>query len=97
MTELTDKEKCQKCGAQCCKYLTFTIAELSNDRTLKHYYQTHGCIVKGNMVIVPSRCKQLGDDDLCTIYEKRPYHCKAFKGKSKNKSKKYYVPEECLL
>lgn len=99
MGELTNKEKCQKCGAQCCKFLTFRLPGIRNDRLKMEYYKTHGCRIEGDMVIIPSKCQHLQDDNSCGIYDKRPHYCRVFKGKSKTpkEDKRFYIPKECLL
>lgn len=83
--------ECNKCG-ECCKYLTFTIKNVKRNPLLLDYYKKHGCRIEGEMIVVPSRCQHLDENNLCKIYPDRPSLCKVFKGQSFG----HYVPKECV-
>lgn len=83
--------ECKQCG-ECCKWLSFTINGLRNDRLLQEYYKAHGCKIKGNTVTVPMRCPHLTEDNKCDIHETKPFHCKTFKGQE---GKTYVKFEGC--
>jgi len=88
--------ECKKCG-ECCKWMTFSIPGLARNAIFRDYYTKHGCKVKGDVVLIPSRCQNLGEDNLCKIYPNRPSLCKAYKGKKESNLISYFVPEGCGL
>lgn len=68
---------CSKCDAWCCKQFVFQASdELPPD--VKRYFVLHGCAIRGRNIIVPLRCKHLGQDNRCLIYTTRPKFCVDF-------------------
>lgn len=67
---------CKKCGA-CCKYAAVVMDGLSKDG--RRWAEYHGQTIierQGKYVIfIPNRCSQLGDDNLCKVYDNRPDVC----------------------
>lgn len=88
--------KCLKnldiCKAACCRYFVFN-AELDDD--MREYYNMHeNTISHGNQVFILNKCKNLGPDNKCMIYPKRPKICKD--GYSKIKEGVNY-PDKCVF
>jgi len=73
---------CQECGAKCCKYFCFEIDEPDDCEEFEdiRWYLCHEGVTvhidEGDWYIsIENRCKYLGPDNLCTIYENRPLIC----------------------
>ena len=79
------------CG-ECCKSLSFYLVKITEEQ--KYYYETHGCEVRGDEVIVPNRCPHLTEENICDIWETEEYPeiCRNFKGQSEG----YFVPDVCV-
>lgn len=80
-----------KCDAACCKLIVFKPEVISKD--LHEYYLAHGCEIKDGWVTVPSRCRQLTEDNKCRIHAKKPFLCRAFGNVT---IKGAYIPETCV-
>ena len=83
--------ECAKCG-RCCRHLVFTVDNLGNNRLYQEYLTTHGCKIKGNMVIVPSVCQHLTENNLCAIHNRKPFLCKQYRGQKKG----FYTVDGCV-
>jgi Fe-S-cluster containining protein len=64
----------------------------------KEYYIAHGCKVEQRAnrqwyVLVPMRCPQLGEDNLCKIHDNKPKLCAEFDEKTK---RGFYLTEGCM-
>jgi len=75
----------QKCRARCCNYVTIQIDAPNSERDwdeIRWWLIHEGIhVVKdddGWMVIVHSRCRYLGRDNLCLAYEHRPNTCRNY-------------------
>ncbi len=76
---------CDQCAALCCRYFALPI---ENPTTANDYDDIRWYLVHENVVIfiekrqwylgVMSKCKHLGDDNRCGIYETRPRICKEY-------------------
>ena len=93
------KSNLGNCQAACCKLLAFNIETHSEDRL--DYYRKHGCQVlrlKRGLyrILVPSRCVQLDNDNLCKLHgtEDKPKLCRAF---NENNKSRFFIPKGCLL
>jgi len=64
---------CKKCGAKCCKTLIVPCAGDAREFMLA----TRGIAIAGG-VMIESRCRHLGNDDRCMIYENRPSACRNY-------------------
>jgi Fe-S-cluster containining protein len=79
----TSLNECAKCPAACCHDLTIdikkprTIGEIE-ELKWKLNYETVAVYVRNRRwhLLVKGRCRYLGDDDLCTIYEQRDEVCR---------------------
>lgn len=85
-TDEENKNQCSGCGAECCKYMSIEIdppEELEDFEDIKWYaahknvrvyvdedYEWH--------VEFATPCQYLGENDLCTIYSKRPKICREY-------------------
>jgi Fe-S-cluster containining protein len=76
---------CEHCAAACCRYLAIEIDRPSSARDyddIRWYLMHEGISVfveEGDWYIqVRARCKNLGPDNLCQIYETRPRICRAY-------------------
>jgi len=74
--------QCEHCAATCCHYLALPIDKPKSARDFDdiRWYVLHDGISvfveEGDWYIqIRTRCKQLGDDNRCTIYESRPRIC----------------------
>jgi len=76
---------CKYCGAKCCCYFALPIDKPKDwqDFDYVRWYLLHeraavfteeGCWY----LLVQNRCKHLGDDNLCGIYETRPQICRDY-------------------
>ena len=82
--------KALNCG-ECCKSLSFFLIDITEEQ--RYYYETHGCKVRGDEVIVPNICPHL-KENVCDIWETEEYPniCRNFKGQSEG----YFVPDMCV-
>jgi Fe-S-cluster containining protein len=76
---------CTHCGAKCCRYFAFPIDTPTEwqDFDYLRWYLLHehaSVFVEDDCwyLLVHNRCKYLGDDHLCGIYETRPQICRDY-------------------
>ncbi len=76
---------CEYCTAKCCRYFALPIdtPEGKGDLEFIRWYLLHnGATVFTEddtwYLLVHSKCKHLGDDQLCGIYETRPQICRDY-------------------
>lgn len=88
-----------KCKADCCRWIGFPISNPTPAK--KDYLLKHGCKLNRLshtqwMVMVPSKCDQLTDDNLCGLHGKpeKPLFCRKF---DENNTKGYWIPPTCIL
>ena len=81
--KFTDLEACNDCPAMCCHDLTIDIKKPRTNYDLgvlmwKLNYENIGIYIRNRRwhMIVKSKCQYLGEDNLCTIYEKRDDICR---------------------
>ena len=75
---------CARCPALCCHYVSTEIDPPSSDRDVQNirWYLMHAdvriFIDEGGIWYLQfmSRCRYLGEDNLCQIYETRPQMCR---------------------
>ena len=80
--ELT-MEDCISCGASCCKYIALEIDKPTCKRDYDYirWFLVHQktCVYvdhDGDWCLeIEARCENLGDNNMCTIYETRPKVC----------------------
>ena len=87
--------ECSKCS-WCCKHQVFEVPHLIYNQSDSDYYKFRGIIFirKNRNVdykIVPCRCSQLGDDNLCKIWLERPDIC----DRTRRGTHKIYSPPWC--
>lgn len=77
---------CEHCPAACCRYLAIPLDKptLGRDYDDIRWYLFHEGISvfveDGDWYIqIQTKCKKLGADNLCTIYETRPQICREYK------------------
>lgn len=66
---------CFLCQGACCESIVFDEKQLSPDH--KTWLLLHGKQKEG-MIELDCKCKKLGKDGKCTIYENRPDMCRVF-------------------
>jgi Fe-S-cluster containining protein len=78
-------ERCVECGARCCRYFCFeidtpdTYEEYENIRWFLCHEGVSVHIDDGDWYIsIANRCKMLGENDRCIMYEKRPLICRKY-------------------
>lgn len=79
------KQVCQvECGAKCCKsHFGVNMSEREHER-IEALALERGVVLRwsrqgeAKRMHLDGRCRFLGADDLCTIYEQRPLGCKQF-------------------
>ncbi len=77
--------ECLKCGSKCCRYFCFEI-EAPDDyeeyEDLRWYLCHEGVSIhidEGDWYIsIANKCKMLGEDGRCMIYENRPLICRKY-------------------
>ncbi len=76
---------CEHCPAACCRYLALPIDQPTNARDYDdlRWYLMHEAISvfveEGDWYIqIQTRCENLGQDNLCTVYESRPQICSEY-------------------
>ena len=76
---------CNYCSAKCCKYFALPIdtPTVRKDFDYIRWYLLHDAatvFVEGDSwyLLVHTRCKHLGDDNRCGIYETRPQICRDY-------------------
>jgi uncharacterized protein len=79
------KEKtCRECNGKCCRYVT---TELDTPKTQRDFEDIKWFVAHKNVTVFVEKdgqwyvefitpCKNLGDDNRCKIYEKRPEICR---------------------
>ncbi|NQT91692.1 MAG: YkgJ family cysteine cluster protein, partial [Lentisphaerae bacterium] len=63
------------CGGQCCKGVAQRVWVATEE--MRRFCETRGRLVDG-VWYIESRCRHLGEDGKCGIYEDRPYSCLAY-------------------
>ena len=76
---------CAQCAAMCCRYIALpidnpeTAAEFDNVRWYLMHENIHVFVEEDQWYIgIATRCKHLGADNLCGIYETRPRICRKY-------------------
>ena len=76
---------CEHCTAACCRYLALPIDKPTRARDyddIRWYIMHEGICVfveEGDWYIqIQTRCKNLGQDNLCMIYGNRPHICREY-------------------
>ncbi len=84
-----DEVLCSYCAAKCCCYFALPIdtPERWKDFEYVRWYLLHeraAVFIEDDCwyLLVHTRCKHLGDDHLCTIYETRPQICRDYTTKN---------------
>ena len=79
----TDVKDCNDCPAMCCHDLTIDIKKPRTREDIdilkwKLNYENIGVYIRNLRwhMIIKSKCQYLGDDNLCTIYDKRDDICR---------------------
>jgi len=77
--------RCQECGAKCCKYFCFEIDEPDDYEEFEdiRWYLCHEGVTvhidEGDWYIsIENRCRMLGPDNRCKIYTERPLICRGY-------------------
>lgn len=99
---------CTHC-AQCCTYVAIEVEEPNNLKNatdiLWFLYHDHVSVVMERKdrwtLLFETRCRNLGDDLLCGIYEWRPHICRGYDRKScevnaRGSGRTFRTPEEFL-
>ena len=80
---------CNHCGAKCCLYFALAIDKPKDwqDFDYIRWYLLHEqaavFVEEGSWyLLVQNRCKHLGDDHLCGIYDTRPQICRDYSTKN---------------
>lgn len=76
---------CEHCPAACCRYLALEIDEPTSERDyddIRWYLMHEGISVfveDGDWYLqIQTRCKNIGADNLCQVYETRPEICREY-------------------
>ncbi len=76
---------CEHCAAACCRYLALPMDKPTNERDyddIRWYLMHEGVTVfveEGDWYVqYQTRCKNLGADNLCMVYETRPEICREY-------------------
>ncbi len=76
---------CEHCAAACCRYLALPLDKPTNRRDYDdiRWYLLHENISvfveDGDWFVqFPTRCKHIGPDNRCTLYETRPEICREY-------------------
>lgn len=76
---------CEHCAAACCRYLALPLDKPENKRDyddIRWYLMHEGITVfvdDGDWYVqFQARCRNLGADNLCMIYETRPHICREY-------------------
>lgn len=82
---MSDKKRtgsCRKCG-NCCRELRFFFPYMFKaDPVFMDFYEARGCEITDSApagmiaVIVPHKCPQLGDGNLCKLQKRKPKACR---------------------
>ena len=74
---------CLDCGAKCCRYFALQIDEPDSDKEYEkvRWYLAHEntwvFVDEGKWyLLVNNKCRYLGQDLLCTVYDRRPDICR---------------------
>ena len=80
-----DEVLCQYCSAKCCRYFALPIDTPTKFKDFEYlrWYMLHDratvFVEEGDWyLLVHTKCKHLGDDELCTRYETRPQICRDY-------------------
>ncbi len=76
---------CLKCDGRCCRYFAFEIDKpdtFEEFENIRWFIMHHGVTVhvdQGDWYIaIPVACRNIGPNNLCTIYEDRPLICRTY-------------------
>ncbi len=79
---------CEHCNARCCRYYALPIdkPETYKEFDFVRWYLLHektSVFIDDGVwfLLVDNKCKNLGDDNRCMIYEKRPQICREYSNK----------------
>lgn len=76
-------EACKLCQGMCCTEVHGKLEWKSED-VRRWIAGFRGATIKGDTLILHTRCSKLDDQGLCTEYEKRPQVCRRFEVGNKN-------------
>jgi Fe-S-cluster containining protein len=86
MAKENGDDQCGKCAALCCRYIGValddpeTAGDFDDMAWFLHHEGTMIYVEDGDWYLnVEIKCKKLGKDNRCTIYEKRPRICRRHK------------------
>ncbi len=78
-------ELCGYCSGKCCRYFALPIDKPTNYEEFDFvrwylYHERAAVFVEDGTwyLLVFNECKELGDDNLCRVYEKRPQICREY-------------------
>lgn len=81
--QLVTRHICRKCGALCCHMLVTCIEKPKDDDDIDYYkwhlhFDTVSIAIRHHRwyLVVQGRCVYLDDNNLCTIYDRRPAICR---------------------
>jgi Fe-S-cluster containining protein len=93
-------KNCQECGAKCCRIFSIPLSEYISDldNDPETYFNLHENVKVidtryGKEIVVYSRCRELREDNTCSIYGNHPDLCKNFTEKTAHR---YCVPRGCI-
>lgn len=93
----TQNGKCSKCGSCCSAILPLKQSEINRLKKIikaRHIKpHTQPVVVKA----IDLTCPFLTDDNLCQIYDKRPFICRVFKCDSKPTEEEFRMIKEPLI
>lgn len=105
-SQKTTEKNCSECPAICCHDLSITILrpvtrhEINELRWHLHY-DTVGVYIRNRKwhVVVKGKCSYLDDNNMCTIYERRPDKCRVHMPPNCERYERWYdemftTPEE---
>ncbi|MBI9017988.1 MAG: YkgJ family cysteine cluster protein [Phycisphaerae bacterium] len=82
---MSDEPLCQKCAGLCCRYIALPIdtpEDFDEFEDVRWYLAHEGIsvFVEDDLwyINVATRCRFLGRDNLCGIYEERPRICRSY-------------------
>ena len=83
---------CLGCGG-CCRVMLVCGDKESQNLNKKKLNHSHSFNYRGSFYsVMNSKCRELGDDNKCEIYNKRPMRCRQFPLKEKSAIIKRVVP-----
>lgn len=71
------EKMCEECGGECCRHIAVPVPAVDNPDM--QWVYCRGKIDADGLWRVEARCKHLGADNKCAIYETRPQSCQNFK------------------